>query len=172
MGRTWRAYLRHARAPAAAVAAITRATRIGRGPWVNARGVRVGRGTAAELHAQGTAARQADVAGDGAAAMVNGRGDTAQPPRHPHRLAGRRHRLRDGEDRTCANWTSNGAGSAQWGTTTARGRAGAHLVDSAHASRGCGQENLRSTGAMRYFTASRSETGGFTQRHGGNRENR
>jgi hypothetical protein len=84
--------------------------------------------------------------------VVNGRGDT--PNRHDI-LTGSR---LDGtafpgtDDRTCANWTSSGAGSAQVGHHDRQG-GGENPTswNSAHPSRGCSQENLRSSGGDGLF---------------------
>jgi len=148
MGRTWRAYL--STQAAGGVAAIHARDRIGRGPWVNARGVRVA-ADAAELHAQAAGlGKQTSL--DERGAMVNGRGDT--PNRHDILTGSQADgtAFAAGEDRTCANWTSNGAGSAQVGHHDRTGGGQAPTSwNSAHASRGCGQENLRSTGGDALF---------------------
>jgi hypothetical protein len=53
----------------------------------------------------------------------------------------------EGEDLTCGNWTSSGAGRAQVGHHDRKGVGpGASSWNSAHASRGCSQQDLRSTG--------------------------
>lgn len=51
----------------------------------------------------------------------------------------------DPADHTCSNWTSNGEGSAQVGHSDRHG-GGNVSWNSAHASRGCSQENLNGTG--------------------------
>jgi hypothetical protein len=58
----------------------------------------------------------------------------------------------DAEDHTCNNWTSNGTGSAQVGHHDRQG-GGANPTswNSAHASKGCSQQNLIATGGAGYF---------------------
>ncbi len=56
----------------------------------------------------------------------------------------------DEADHTCSNWTSNGEGSAQVGHHDRHG-GGNTSWNSAHASRGCSQENLQSTGGAGLF---------------------
>jgi hypothetical protein len=53
-------------------------------------------------------------------------------------------------DKTCNNWTSNGEGSAIVGHHDRHG-GGNTSWNSAHASRGCSQENLQGTGGNGYF---------------------
>ena len=55
-----------------------------------------------------------------------------------------------GEDRTCRNWTSDGAGSAQVGHSDTQGGSNSSW-NSSHPSRGCGQENLEGTGGAGLF---------------------
>jgi hypothetical protein len=84
---------------------------------------------------------------------VNGRGDT--PNRHdiltgsqPNGAA-----FPGTEDKTCSNWTSNAeAGSAQVGHHDRQGGGERPTSwNSAHGSRGCGQQNLRATGGDALF---------------------
>jgi hypothetical protein len=51
----------------------------------------------------------------------------------------------DAADHTCNNWTSNGMGAAQLGHSDKQGGNNGSW-NSTHASRGCSQENLVSTG--------------------------
>ena len=147
-GRTWRAYL--STQAAGRQPAVNARDRIGNGPWHNARGVRVA-ASVAELHADSNGlGKQTSL--DERGEVVAGRGDT--PNRHDI-LTGSQ---ADGtafaiaEDRTCANWTSSGTGSAQVGHHDRTGGGQAPTSwNSAHASRGCSQENLRSTGGDALF---------------------
>ncbi len=147
-GRTWRAYL--STQAAGGAAAVNARDRIGTGPWHNARGVRVA-ATVAELHGdssglgkQGSLTERGDT--------VNGRGDT--PNRHdiltgsqPDGTA-----FPDTADLTCRNWTSGTEGSAQVGHHDRQGGgARPNSWNSAHASRGCSQANLRATGGDGLF---------------------
>jgi len=147
--RTWRAYLS---ANASGNQPVVNARdRIGAGPWYNARG-------------RGIAQNVADLHGDTLDAArlgnnlsrttvlteknepVKGAGDT--PNQHDiltgSQLDGRA--FTDGADHTCQNWTSNAeTGSAQVGHFD---RTGGNNIswNSAHASSGCSQAKLVSTG--------------------------
>lgn len=57
-----------------------------------------------------------------------------------------------GEDLTCGNWTSSSTGRAQVGHHDRRGQGeGVSSWNSAHASRGCTQEDLEATGGAGLF---------------------
>jgi hypothetical protein len=57
-----------------------------------------------------------------------------------------------GEDRSCANWTSNGEGSAMLGHHDRRSlQPGISSWNAAHPSRGCSQESLVGTGGAGRF---------------------
>lgn len=146
--RTWMAYL-----SAAAVGgqrAVNARDRIGTGPWVNAKGVQVAKGVA-DLHGEGNNLTK-ETALNERGEVVNGRGDS--PNRHDV-LTGSQ---LDGTlavgtgDTTCSNWTSSGEGSAWVGHHDRQG-GGQNPTswNSAHASRGCSQENLRGTGGDGLF---------------------
>lgn len=146
--RTWRAYL--SASAAGGQAAVNARDRIGSGPWYNAKGVQVATDVA-HLHATGNGLGKTGSL-DERGAMVNGRGDT--PNRHDI-LTGSQ---RDGTmfpgsaDKTCANWTSSGEGSAQVGHHDLQG-GGENPTswNSAHGSRGCSQANLIATGGNGLF---------------------
>ena len=131
--RTWRAYL-STQGPNA----VNARDRIGAGPWHNAQGVLVGT-DADEMHGMGhrfNFARMLDEGGN----LIPGGGFS--PNRHdvltgsqPDGTA-----FPAGEDMTCGNWTSSSAGKARIGH---HDRA---AWNSAHDSRGCSQEQLRSSG--------------------------
>jgi hypothetical protein len=53
-------------------------------------------------------------------------------------------------DHTCNNWTGNGAGTAQLGHSDKQG-GGNGSWNSSHASQGCSQQNLVSTGGAGLF---------------------
>jgi hypothetical protein len=143
--RIWRAYL-STQGPNA----VSARERIGPGPWYNAKGVLIARNVS-ELHG-GPAGRGPNITKESALTekgeVVSGRGDS--PNRHdiltgtqPDGTA-----YRANEDRTCRNWHSRQTGSAQ---------VGHHDVpsgtawNSAHPSKGCSQDNLRSTGGNGLF---------------------
>jgi hypothetical protein len=146
--RSWRAYL--STSPAPGRPAVNARARIGQGPWYNARGVLVARDLA-HLHSEdNNLGKETSLNERGE--VVEGRGDT--PNRHdiltgsqPDGTA-----FSDGEDRTCGNWTRSGEGSAQVGHhDRVGGGANPTSWNSSHGSRGCSQENLRSTGGDGLF---------------------
>lgn len=146
--RTWRAYL--STSGTGGQPSINARDRIGRGPWYNAKGVMVAQDVA-QLHgASNMLGKETSLNERGE--VVNGRGDT--PNRHDI-LTGSQPdgtSFGGGTDLTCGNWTSSGTGSAQLGHHDRVG--GGQLPtswNSAHASRGCGQEDLRGTGGDGLF---------------------
>lgn len=145
--RTWRAYL--STSPSGGQPAVHARDRIGRGPWYNAKGVWVARNVE-ELHGENHLNKETALNEKGE--PVNGRGDN--PNRHDiltgSQLDGTA--FPAGEDRTCGNWTSSGSGSAQVGHHDRQG-GGANPTswNSAHATRGCSQEDLRGTGGDGLF---------------------
>ncbi len=146
--RTWRAYL--SAAAAGNQPAVHAKDRIGPGPWANAKGVIVAKNVA-DLHSDANQlSKQNSLTEKGA--VVNGRGDT--PNTHDiltgSNLDGT---LATGApDTTCANWTSSAAGNAQVGHHDRQG-GGANPTswNSAHATNGCSQANLVSTGGAGLF---------------------
>ncbi|HXZ51389.1 MAG TPA: hypothetical protein VEH51_05250 [Burkholderiales bacterium] len=139
--RAWRAYL-STQGPGA----VDARSRIGRGPWQNAKGVVVAR-SVEELHGENNLSKQTAL--DEKGQLVNGRGD--QPNRHDI-LTGSQSdgtAYADASDHTCRNWTSSTDGSAQLGhhdRLGLRDDAASHSWNSSHPSRGCSDEALRSTG--------------------------
>ena len=151
--RTWRAYL-----SAAAIggqAPVNARDRIGKGPWMNAKGVVIAK-SVADLHSDmNNLTKETALTEKGA--TMNGVGDkpnqhdiltgsqadgTLQPPTAPN------------TDATCGNWTSatDGMGSAQLGHADRMGRgATGSSWNSAHPSRGCSQPNLVATGGNGYL---------------------
>jgi hypothetical protein len=147
-GRTWRAYL--STSASGGTPAVNARDRIGRGPWLNAAGVRVA-ANVAELHgpeAQLSKTASLNERGE----PVNGRGDT--PNRHDILTGSRADgtAFPAGEDKTCRNWTSNAEGSAQVGHhDRVGGGQDPTSWNSAHGSRGCSQTNLRASGGDGLF---------------------
>jgi hypothetical protein len=145
--RTWRAYL--STSASGGTAAENAKDRIGSGPWYNSKGVMIAQNVA-ELHGENKLTKETQLTEKGE--IVNGRGDT--PNRHDiltgSQLDGTA--FTDGADHTCNNWTSNSSGSAQVGHHDRQG-GGANPTswNSAHASKGCSQENLRATGGDALF---------------------
>ena len=146
--RSWRAYL--SATAAGGQPAVNARDRIGRGPWYNAAGVLMARNVE-ELHAATNNLAKATSLNE-RGEVVNGRGDT--PNRHDiltgSQLDGTV--VTGSADGTCQNWTSSGSGSAQVGHHDRQG-GGANPTswNSAHASNGCSQANLRATGGDALF---------------------
>lgn len=143
--RQWRAYL-----STQGSGGVNAKDRIGAGPWHNSKGVQIA-ANVAELHSdKNNLTKETQLTEKGA--VVNGRGDT---PNMHDILTGSQ---LDGtaatgaDNLTCNNWTSNAAGSALVGHHDRQG-GGANPTswNSAHASKGCSQENLRGTGGNGYF---------------------
>jgi hypothetical protein len=148
-GKTWHAYL--SATASGGQPAVNARDRIGSGPWFNAKGVKIA-DNVQQLHGEGaTLTKQSILTEKGD--TVQGRGDT--PNRHDI-LTGSNPdgTLATGTgDTTCNNWTSNAStGSATVGHFDRTG-GGQNPTswNSAHASRGCGQENLRGTGGDGLF---------------------
>lgn len=139
--RTWRAYL-----SSQGAGAVNARDRIGAGPWQNVKGVVVAR-SVDELHGTNNLTKQTALTEKGE--LVSGRGDT--PNKHdiltgsqPNGTA-----FTGSDDRTCGNWTKSGEGSAYVGHHDRVGGGtpeAAQSWNSSHASSGCSDENLRSTG--------------------------
>ena len=144
--KTWRAYL--SASASGGQAAVNARDRIGRGPWQNAKGVVVAQ-SVDDLHSDKNTLGKANSLTE-KGAMVNGRGDS--PNTHDILTgSGLDGRALPG-DATCTNWTSGAAGSAQVGHHDKHG-GGQNPTswNSAHASSGCSQANLVSTGGAGLF---------------------
>lgn len=147
-GRTWRAYLS---APTTTGSpAVNARDRIGKGPWSNAKGVKVA-SSVAELHSD-TNNITKETALTEKGEIVKGRGDT---PNQHDILTGSK---TDGTastatpDTTCGAWTSNTTGAAIVGHHDRMGGGPAPMSwNSAHSSSGCSAANLVSTGGNGYF---------------------
>ena len=143
--KAWRAYL-----STQGAGAVNARDRIGKGPWVNAKGVTIAKDVA-ELHGTNNLTKQTALTEKGT--VVNGRGDT---PNMHDVLTGSQ---ADGtefppdKDMTCKNWTSGTEGSAMVGHSDRTGldtSPPALSWNSSHPSRGpgggCTQSDLKSTG--------------------------
>ena len=150
-GKTWRAYLSTQGANA-----VNAKDRIGRGPWQNAKGTVIAKDVA-DLHgASNNLNKQTALNEKGE--VINGRGDS--PNRHDI-LTGSQSdgtAFAGGDDRTCGNWTKNGAGAAMVGHHDRQGlNDSAPMLswNSSHPSRGpgggCSQADLKSTGGDGLF---------------------
>lgn len=147
-GKTWHAYLgQQARDGKPAIHARDR---IGKGPWMNAKGVVVAT-SVDDLHSDSNKlSKENSLTEKGM--PVNGRGDT--PNTHDILtgvgLDGRV--SSDTTDTTCRNWTSNTTGAASVGHHDRQG-GGANPTswNNAHPSRGCSQDNLKASGGAALF---------------------
>jgi hypothetical protein len=147
--RTWHAYL--STQATDGKPAVNARDRIGKGPWFNARGVQVARDVT-HLHGDSLEAAQLGNNLSRTTALteknepVKGAGD--KPNEHDI-LTGSTpdgRAFADAADHTCKNYTSSSAeGSAQLGHFDRTG-GGNTSWNSAHPSRGCGQQNLVATG--------------------------
>ncbi|MDH3316125.1 MAG: hypothetical protein OER43_10205 [Gammaproteobacteria bacterium] len=144
--RVWRAYLS---TEAPDKRGVFARQRIGNGPWYNARGILIG-ANLTDLHLYNKAITL-ETALDENGQRIKGRYD--KPNEHDI-LTGTQDDgtayFPDEADHTCNNWTSSDAGSAQVGHHDRHG-GGNTSWTSAHPSRGCSQEGLRSTGGNGYF---------------------
>jgi hypothetical protein len=151
---TWRAYLStQARSGQPAVNARER---IGEGPWYNARGAVISQNQS-ELHGDTLiqAQRGSNLFKQSAlnekGEVVRGVGDPI--PNVHDMLTGSQpdgRAFTDGGDKTCNNWTSSGAGSAQVGHSDRIGN-GNTSWNSSHATTGCSQADLASWGGAGMF---------------------
>jgi len=144
--RDWRAYLSTEEPDKRGVHARSR---IGQGPWYNAKGVLIAENLT-ELHLYNKTILL-ETALNEKGEQVNGRYD--KPNEHDI-LTGTQDDgtayFPDDQDHTCNNWTSSDAGSAQVGHHDRHG-GGNTSWTSAHASRGCSQEALTKTGGAGLF---------------------
>jgi hypothetical protein len=145
---TWRAYL--SASASGGQPAVNARDRIGAGPWYNAKNARIAENVG---HLHGDTIDQARIGNNLTKVTaltekgepIKGVGDT---PNQHDILTGSRPdgtAFTDGADHTCGNWTSSGTGTAQLGHADRMG-GGNTSWNSTHASRGCSQENLVSTG--------------------------
>jgi hypothetical protein len=141
----WKAYL-STTAPGGD-AGVNARDRIGKGPWRNAKGVVIAKNVA-DLHSpKNNVNKKTALTEKGE--MVKGRGD--QPNEHDILTGSDPAGMFStaGGDTTCKNWTSSGEGSAIVGHHDLQGlKDTRHMKswNSSHGSRGCSQEQLKSSG--------------------------
>ena len=149
-GKTWRAYL-SADASGDYATPVHARDRIGRGPWVNAKGAVIATDLGT-LHSANALGKQTSL--DEKGALVNGRGDT---PNIHDILTGSTTdgRLATGDkNMTCGNWTSSGDGAAMVGHHDRMGldeQPPAKSWNASHPTRGCSQDALKATGGGGLF---------------------
>ncbi len=159
---TWRAYLSTQARPGQP--AVNARDRIGTGPWYNYSYAQLGQPQNAvisqdlsELHGDTLIQAQRgsnlfkQSARDEHGEVINGVGDP--PPNRHDILTGSQTDGRafiDNADHTCNNWTSSTTGSAQVGHSDRIGNNN-HSWNSAHATTGCSQAALESTGGAGLF---------------------
>ena len=147
--RTWRAYL--SQQPTANVPGINARDRIGKGPWMNAKGVVVATDVA-NLHAANNLNKRTALTETGTG--VNGRGDT---PNIHDVLTGSQPDggfIAGNVNSTCGNWTQSGEGSAMVGHHDKTGldeSVPAKSWNSSHMTRGCGSDALKASGGAGLF---------------------
>ena len=143
--RTWRAYLSTEEEGKRGISARSR---IGIGPWYNARNELIAHDLD-DLHISPNIFKRTAL--DEQGRPVKGRYD--KPNEHDI-LTGTQEDgtayFPDDVDHTCSNWTSSGEGSAQVGHHDRHG-GGNTSWNSAHPSRGCSQEALQRTGGAGLF---------------------
>jgi hypothetical protein len=135
--RMWRAYLS---APASAGRpAVHARDRIGKGPWVNAKGVQVA-SSVANLHSDENALDRDNSLSEKGNVIAPGRHDILTGTNVDGTLA------TDAPDTTCRAWTSHGEGRAMLGHHNRSGGGQRPTSwNSAHLSSGCSQVDLRAT---------------------------
>lgn len=136
-------------------AAVNARDRIGQGPWYNSKGAAIAQNlsdlhgdTIEEARLGSNLFKQSALNEKGQ--LVNGAGDV---PNTHDMLTGSQPDGRaytDTADHTCNNWTSSSTGGAQVGHSDRAG-AGNTSWNSAHATRGCSQQDLVSAGGAGLF---------------------
>jgi hypothetical protein len=133
-------------------AGVNARDRIGKGPWRNAKGVVVANNVAHLHSAKNNVNKKTALTEKGE--MVKGRGDT--PNEHDILTGSDPMGLYStaGGDTTCGNWTKSGEGSAIVGhhdLTGLKDTRHQKSWNSSHGSRGCSQDNLKSSGGAGLF---------------------
>jgi hypothetical protein len=145
--KNWRAYL--STAAAGSQPAVNARDRIGRGPWVNAKGVTVAT-SVDDLHSSNNKLGK-DTSLNEKGEVVNGYGDTPNMHDIMTGSAPDGRLSTAGPDMTCGNWTSSTTGSAMLGHHDRKGTNPDPVANaswnSSHPSRGCDMPALRSTGS-------------------------
>jgi hypothetical protein len=140
--RTWRAYL--SAAAAAGQPAVNARDRIGKGPWMNAKGVVVAK-SVADLHSDAN-----NLGGD---TSLTEKGAPVPGNQHDILTGSQADGTLQTGDAPCGNWTSaESNGGAMVGHHNKQGGGAAPTSwNAAHSSKGCSQQNLIATGGNGYF---------------------
>jgi len=140
--RTWRAYL--SAAAAAGQPAVNARDRIGKGPWMNVKGMVVAK-SVADLHSDAN-----NLGGD---TSLTEKGAPVPGNQHDILTGSQGDGTLQTGDAPCGNWTSAEAnGGAMVGHHNKQGGGTAPTSwNAAHSSKGCSQQNLIATGGNGYF---------------------
>jgi hypothetical protein len=147
--RTWHAYL--SQQPTPNLPGVNARDRIGKGPWLNAKGVVVATDVD-NLHAANNLSKATALTETGTG--INGRGDT---PNIHDILTGSQpdgRFIAGNVNTTCGNWTQSGEGSAMVGHHDKTGldeSVPAKSWNSSHMTRGCSADALKATGGAGLF---------------------
>jgi hypothetical protein len=147
--RTWHAYL--SQQPTANTPGVNARDRIGKGPWINAKGVVIATDVD-NLHTANNLSKATALTETGAG--INGRGDN---PNTHDILTGSQpdgRFIAGNVNSTCGNWTQSGEGSAMVGHHDKTGldeSAPAKSWNSSHQTKGCSADALKSTGGAGLF---------------------
>ena len=134
-GRLWRAYL--SAPPSAGAPAVHARNRIGRGPWFNARGVRIAT-SVQDLHGDGVNLTRETALTEKETQVGPNRHDILTGSNADGTLVA-------GRDATCRGWTSHGDGRAMVGHHNRSGGGQGDSWNAAHLSRGCSLAALRAS---------------------------
>jgi len=147
--RTWQAYL--STQASGATPAVNAKDRIGTGPWRNVKGVVIATNVD-ELHGDNNITKQTALTEKGT--VVAGRGE---PGTQHDILTGTQPNgtaFTGADDKTCGNWTKSGEGSAIVGHSDRNGNSpppDGPSWNSSHATKGCSDAALVSTGGAGYL---------------------
>ena len=143
-GRNWRAY--QSTTASQSTPAVNARDRIGAGPWQNIKG-EILASNVEELHGSNKLGKMTSLTEKGE--IISGRGDAVNLHDILTGSTPEGRALAPGKDSTCGNWTQSGEGSAIVGHHDRIGldeSAAAKSWNSSHATRGCGLEQLKTTG--------------------------
>lgn len=143
--RTWRAYL--SASSIGGAPSVNARDRIGNGPWQNAKGVVIAQ-SVEDLHsANNKLDKQTAITERGD--IVPGRGDSVNQHDILTGSSPDGRVIAGDQNMTCGNWTASGEGAAMVGHHDRQGLRPdepSRSWNSSHTSRGCSQQNLRSSG--------------------------